>query len=293
MARSLDVSARLTEGREAIAHTQAYVSACHRLGYRQPGLTDYDGQLAEQFDSEAGLDLELLDADCAALAALADVAEENLRIQCRQLVELAAAWRGPGAEAAAEFLRRHCAAAERLTVRLRAAATVCGALRDDLWRWVDAKVTAVVRLDDRVGAQRPAWLAAARAISSGADDTEAATVIEHQVMPYVDNDVRDVWPAAMRSASEGISAAYDAAIAAAGPGAGVVFATPADLDPVIRPDLTGAVAPFPVVPITGPVDGPPAPLPQVVPAAPAKAVVGAAPAGLLDVFLLYTAYSSY
>lgn len=282
MAQRYDVHGRLAEGSEALTHTQAYVSACHRRGYRNPELTGYDGQLADRYDSEAGLDLRVLDTDCAALNALADAADDALRTQRQQLVELDNAWRGPGAGVAAEFLRRHCDAAAQLTARLRAAASGCGALRDELWRLVDAKVAAVLAVDDRVGAHRPSWLEAAHAVNSGSDDERAAEVVEKQVMAYVDNDVRGEWVGALRSAQDGIVAAYGAAVAAAEPGAGVVFAIPGDLGPVVQPDAAGPAVSFPVAAMTGSVDGPPAQPAAVAPGPPGQAVGDPALAAPLD-----------
>ncbi|MGB3283513.1 MAG: hypothetical protein WBA95_00095, partial [Mycolicibacter algericus] len=215
MAPRYDVAARLAEGREAVAHTQAYVSACHRRGYGHPDLTGYDGQLADRYDSEAGLDLRCLDADCAALAALAGAAEDALRRQRGQLDALAAAWRGPGADAAVEFVRRHCESGAQLTARLRAAATGCEVLRDELWRLVDTKVAAVTAVDDRAGAHRPTWLAAAHAVNAGSGDEHAAEVIDKQVIPYVDNDVRGECATAVLSARDGVAGAYRAAAGSA------------------------------------------------------------------------------
>lgn len=248
MAQQYDVAGRLAEGREALAHNQTYVSACHRLGYRHPDLTSYGGQLADCYDSEAGLDLRLLDADCAALSSLADAADDALGRQRAQLAEFATAWRGPGAEAAAEFLRRHCDAGAQLTARLRASATGCAVLRDELWRLVDSKVAAVLALDEGAGAQRPAWLAAAHAVDSGAADEHATAVIEKQVMPYVDNNVRGVWVPAVRSASEGVAAAYRAAVAAVDPAPGVLFTIPGELGPVTPFDQPPAPQAMPVAP---------------------------------------------
>ncbi|OBJ31240.1 hypothetical protein [Mycolicibacter heraklionensis] len=282
MAQRYDVSTRLAEGREAVMHTQTYVSACYRRGYRHPELTGYDGQLAGRYDSEAGLDLQSLDSDCAALNALADTADDALRIQRQQLVELANAWRGPGADVAAEFLRQHCDAAAQLTTRLRAAAAGCGVLRDELWRLVDAKVAAMVAVDERVGAHRHSWLAAAHAVSSGAGEEGAAEVVDKQVIPYVDNDVRGEWVTAIRTAQDGIAAAYGAAIAAAEPGAGVVFAIPGDLGPVHRPEVAAPAVPVPIAPIAGPLDVPPAQTAQVAPDPPAQTMHNAAPAQPLD-----------
>ncbi len=281
MAQRYDVSGRLAEGREAVTHTQGYVSACHRRGYRHSELTGYDGQLADRYDSEAGLDLHSLDTDCAALNALADAADDALRTQRLQLVELDDAWRGPGADVAAEFLRLHCDAAAQLTARLRAAASGCAALRDELWRLVDAKVAVVLAVDERVSAHRSSWLAAAHAVNSGADDEHAAEVVETQVMPYVDNDVRGEWVAALRSAQDGIAAAYGAAVAAAEPGAGVVFAIPGDLGPVVQPDWAGPAGPPAVAAMTGSVDGPPVQPAAVTPGSPGQAGGDPGPAGPL------------
>jgi len=282
MAQRYDVSARLAEGREAVAHTQAYVSACQRRGYRHPELTGYDGQLADRYDSEAGLDLRSLDTDCAALNALADAADDALRTQRQQLVELDNAWCGPGADAAAEFLRQHCDVAAQLAARLRAAAAGCGVLRDELWRLVDAKVAAMVAVDERVGAHRPSWLAAAHAVNSGSDDEGAAEVVETQVIPYVDNDVRSAWVTAIRTAQDGIAAAYGAAIAAAEPGLGMVFAIPGDLGPVVQPEAAGPAVPFPVAVMTGPADVPLLQPAAVAPDPPAPAVSTSEPAKPLD-----------
>ncbi|BBZ24254.1 hypothetical protein [Mycolicibacter hiberniae] len=236
MAARFDVPARLAQGREAVAVTQAYVSACHRRGYRDAELTGYDGQLADRYDSEAGLDLRALDSDCTELRALADAADDALHTQRRHLAALQDAWRGPGADAAAEFLRRHCDTAAALTDRLRAAATGLGVLRDELWRLVDVKVAAVLGVDERVGAQRPAWLSAACAVNAGTADERAVDIVEKQVLAYVDNDVRGDWVAAVRAAQDGIAEAYRTAIAAAGAGPAVWFAVPADLGPIPRPE---------------------------------------------------------
>ncbi|HEU4361309.1 MAG TPA: hypothetical protein VFR27_07335 [Mycobacterium sp.] len=232
MAQRYDVPARLAEGREAVAHTQTYVSACGRRGYQHPDLTASAAQIQDWYDGEDGLDLRVLDDDCAELGAVVDAAEEGLQVQRAQLDELAAAWRGPGAAEATGFLERHCAAGAALTARLHAAAEACGALRDDLWRIVDDKVTAAVDIDDRAAAQRPVWLAAA----GGEMRQATGDIVDRQVKPYVDNDIRIDWLAAMRSAQARVAAAYDAAIAATSPGSGTVFQIPAGLGPRFGPD---------------------------------------------------------
>lgn len=279
MVQQYDVAARLAEGREALAHVQAYVSAGSRLRYRHPDMTGYDGQLIDCYDSEAGLDLRVLDADAAALAALAGAADEALRRQRAQLDELNAVWRGPGAAAAAEFLRRHCDAGTQLTAGLRAAATGCAVLRDELWRLVDAKASAVQALDERVGALRPAWLAAAHSVQSGAADESAVDIIEKQVIPYVDNDVRGAWASSVQPVAAAVEAAYRAAVAAADPSPGAVFAVPGDLGPVAHID-----DPMPVAPVVAaavapvPADPPQANSPANPPASPGEHSGAAAPA---------------
>ncbi|OMC08809.1 hypothetical protein A5735_20135 [Mycolicibacter heraklionensis] len=282
MAQRYDVPGRLAEGREAVERTQTYVSACHRRGYRHPELTGYDGQLADHYDGESGLDLRSLDADCAALNALAAVADDVLRTQRQQLVELDHAWHGSGADVTAEFLRRHCDAAAQLTAGLRAAATACGVLRDELWRLVDDKVAAVLAVDERVDAHRHSWLTAAHAVTSGAADGSAAEVVDKQVMPYVADDVGGEWVAAVRKARDGIDAAYRAAVAAAEPAVGVVFAIPGDLAPVGQSDGAGLGVPSPVVQMAGPGVVPPAQPAAVAPVPPTQAGGNPAPAAALD-----------
>ncbi|MGC2797141.1 MAG: hypothetical protein WA290_11605, partial [Mycobacterium sp.] len=107
MADRFDVAARLAEGRPAVEHTQTYVQACHELGYQQSDLTAHASQVWEWYDTEAGLDLRVLDDDSAELRAAVNAIEEALWVQRAQVTELAAAWRGPGADSAMRFLQRH------------------------------------------------------------------------------------------------------------------------------------------------------------------------------------------
>ncbi|OBJ61430.1 hypothetical protein [Mycobacterium colombiense] len=207
MADRLDVAARLAEGRAAVEHTQTYVQACHALGYQNPDLTTHPAQVREWYAREDGLDLRALDRDCAELRAAGMVATEALRMQRAQVAELAAAWTGPGGDAAVQLLQRHCDTADAVTTELRAAAQRCESLRDNLWYLVDSEVATAVAVDDRVRAQRPAWLTAAAAVTAG-DRDGAADVVREQVMPYVDNDIRNDWLTAMRSASDGVETSY-------------------------------------------------------------------------------------
>ena len=232
-----DVPTRLADGREAVGHSQTYVSVCQRRGFTHPDLTGYPGQLWGWYDGEDGLDLAALDDDCAALWATVGAAEEALRVQRGQLDRLAAAWRGPGSDRAARFLRAHCDTGAALTARLRGAAAACDRLRDDLWRLIDEKVAAAVEIDDRVCAQRPEWLAAA-----GTDSSESDDVIDRQVIPYVANAIAGDWLAAMRATRAGAAAAYETATVAAEPESGVVFPIPDVLGPDFGYDGTSPSA---------------------------------------------------
>ena len=213
MADRYDVAARLAEGWPAVEHTATYVRACQALGYQQPDLTAHPSQVRDWYETEAGLDLRVLDADTAELRAAVTAIEEALWMQRTQVTDLAAAWRGSGAESATRFLQRHCDVAAQVAAHVRAAAEHCAALRDDVWQSVDGKVATAVAIDERRAAERAAWLAAANAVTAGSGDRPAAEVVVHQqLIPYVDNDIRNDWLAAMSSADASVAASYDTAI---------------------------------------------------------------------------------
>lgn len=276
MADRLDVDSRLAEGRVAVEHTQTYVQAGHALGYQHPDLTAHPAQIREWYASEDGLDLRALDRDCAELRAAGVVAAEALRMQRAQVAELAAAWTGAGGDAAVQLLQRHCDTADAVATELRAAAQRCESLRDNLWHLVDSKVATAIAVDDRVRAQRPAWLSAAAAVTAG-NAQGAEDVVRGQVIPYVDNDIRNDWLNAMRSTSEGVGTAYAMVIdrAAAAPAARFEF--PGDLGTSVVPvqlappvdapaprvedpaATVAAAAPAPVAPMPGSVASTPAP----------------------------------
>ncbi|EUA14107.1 putative conserved alanine and proline rich protein [Mycobacterium kansasii 732] len=210
MADRLDVAERLAEGRPAVERTETYLLACRRLGYHHPDLTSRPAQISDWYDSEEGLDLHALDSDCAQLRAACTAISEALRIQRAQVLELATAWAGPGADAAVRFLQRHCDGATTLATEVRAAAQRCESLRDNLWQLIDAKVATAVAIDDRTLAQRSLWSAAAGTVLSGAGERAGAEeVLRGQVMPYVDNDIRGDWLTAMNSTLAGVTASYD------------------------------------------------------------------------------------
>ncbi len=56
-------------------------------------------------------------------------------------------------------------------------------------------------IDDRRLAQRAEWLAAAQTVTTGAGDRAAASeLVDQQIKPFVDNDIRSDWLAAMHRA---------------------------------------------------------------------------------------------
>jgi hypothetical protein len=270
MAERLDVAGRLAEGRPAVEHTQSYVRACQLLGYHDPELTSHPDQIRDWYHSEDGLDLRALDGDCVQLRAAVEAVMEALRMQRAQVDELAAAWTGPGAESAVAFLQRHCDAADTVATEVRAAAQRCESLRDNLWHLVDVKVATAIAVDDRTLAHRPTWMAAAAAVTTGAGDRQTADeIVEHQIKPYVDNDIRIDWLTAMRSAQAGVATSYDMVIDKFAAAAPAYFEIPEDLRPgrapfrpapASAPAATAALAPAAAFPTLAP-DPAPAAIP--------------------------------
>ena len=280
MAERLDVAGRLAEGQPAVEHTQAYVRACQELGYDDPELTSRPSQITDWYDAEQGLDLHALDGDCAQLRAAAGAVTDALRMQRAQVDELAAAWTGPGAESALAFLQRHCDAANAVATEIRAAAQRCESLRDNLWHLVDVKVATAIAIDDRTAANRPAWLAAAMAVTSG--DRTADELVQRQIKPYVDNDIRAEWLTAMRSARAGVATAYDMVIDKFAAAAPVYFEIPEDVTPGRAPFQPAPASTPAVIATLAPA---PAPAPEraaaEVSTPPAPAVTSAPPAPLM------------
>ncbi|SPM32759.1 hypothetical protein MRAB57_558, partial [Mycobacterium rhizamassiliense] len=284
VADRLDVAERLAEGRIAVEHTQAYVRACQALGYQQPDLTSRPSQVRDQFDSEDGLDLRALDHDCTELRAAGDAILEGLRMQRAQAAELAAAWTGPAGEAAGRFLQRHGDAANMVVTEVRAAAQRCESLRDNLWYLLDSKVSSAIAIDDRSQLQRDAWLAAAAVVTGGAGERSTAEqVVGQQVMPYVDNDIRNDWLASMRSSLAGCTAAYDMVINRMAAVPAVYFDSPGNIEPGLpalqpvppnAPELPSATVPSAV---TEPVAAQP-PMVSALPAVPAPDAAPVPPA---------------
>ena len=230
MAERLDVGGRLAEGRPAVDNVGDYVWACHLLGYQNPDLTLHAAQVRDWYSSEDGLDLRALDADRAALDAVAAATENARQLQEQQLGALAGAWQGRGGDASREFLLRHGEASDAAAAAVRKAVDAFTALRDDLWHTVDEKVAAAVAIDDRRRAERAEWLAATRTVTTGAGDRAVASeLIDQQVKPFVDNDIRSDWVTAMQTAMAAVAAAFDAATATLTGEPAPMFEVPGDL----------------------------------------------------------------
>ncbi|MFI5509376.1 hypothetical protein ACIA48_18060 [Mycobacterium sp. NPDC051804] len=290
-----DAASRLAEGRPAVDAIQDYVWACHLLGYEDPDLTLNASQVRDWYGSEDGIDLQALDADCEALRAAASAAEGALARQDAQLASMAVAWGGQGAQASSDFLRRHAEASAGVVAAVRTAAESLSSLRDRLWHSVDGKVAATMAVEGR--GTNPEWRAAAQTVSTGAGDRASASeLVDQEVKPFVENDIRSEWLTAMRSAMAAVTEAYDATAAELASEVHVVFDVPGELGPSWSPspgeDIatvpagTGSVAAAPVgaaVPAGAPVawsappsSAPPAPIPAAIPPS-AEALAPAAP----------------
>jgi hypothetical protein len=233
MAEKLDVASRLAEGRPAVDNIQTYVLACHVLGYTNPDLTLHASQVSDWYDSEDGLDLRALDADCGALEAAVAATEDALTRQDDQLGALSAAWWGCSADLSREFLRMHGEASSAAAAAVRTTAGALAALRDNLWHTVDEKVAAAIAAEGRAPDE---WLAAAQTVTTGAGDRAAASErIDREVKPFVDNDIRTGWLTAMRSAIGAVTDSYDAATAELTAEPDAVFEVPGDLGPSWTP----------------------------------------------------------
>ncbi|MBP2453891.1 hypothetical protein [Mycolicibacterium lutetiense] len=233
---SLDVAARLDEGQSAVDTIAEYVWACQLLGFSHPDLTRYRDQVHDWYAAEDGLDLRVLDAECASLAAAAAAAEQAERLQGSHFQDLSQAWQGAGARASTGFLDRHARCAAQVATGIRGAAATLGRLRDNLWQAVDAKAAAAIQIEGRQAGQRGTWLAAARTVSTGAGDRSAASeLIDAQVKPFVANDIGGEWLTAMRGMTRAVADAYAQALTALRAEVSPMFGIPGELGPVWLP----------------------------------------------------------
>jgi hypothetical protein len=280
MAEPFDVAARLAEGRAAVDNVGEYAWACHLVGYQNPDLTLHAAQVRDWYGSEDGLDLRALEADRAALDAAATATDSAQRLQEQQLGTLAGAWQGRAGDASREFLLRHGEASAAAASAVRSAVHALAALRDDLWRATDGKVEAATAIEARRQTERAEWLAATRTVTTGAGDRAVASeLIDQQVKPYVDNDIRWEWLTAMQKAMAAVSAAYDDATSVLTGEPAAPFEVPGDFGPASMPSPPSS---GPVAEVAGTVPAawtnppPAAVVPGLGPtAAPAPAIPGA------------------
>ncbi|MCV7302415.1 hypothetical protein H7J93_22580 [Mycobacterium barrassiae] len=230
MAETYDAGSRLAEGQPATETVQDYVWACHLVGYQDADLTLHASQVRDWYGSEDGIDLRALDADCEALRSAATAVEGVLARQEAQLVLMPVVWRGQGARASREFLRRHGETSATVVSAVRTAVESLTSLRDRLWRSIDGKVAAAVAVESR--AANPDWRAAVQTVTTGAGDRATASeLVELEVKPFVENDIRGEWLTAMRSAVAAVTDAYDAAVAELTSQSAVAFEVPGDFGP--------------------------------------------------------------
>ena len=290
MAEKLDATSRLAEGLPAVDNIQNYVWACHLIGYQCPDLTLHASQVRDWYGSEDGLDLSALAADCASFERVVAATEQALLRQDDQIVAMSAAWSGYGADASREFLRRHGEASAAAAAAVRTAAEALASLRDRLWHTVDGKVATALAVEDRVP-QRAEWLAAAHTVMTGAGDrAEASELVDQQVKPFVDNDIRAEWLAAMRSALAAVADSYEAATAELSAESAALFDVPGDLGPSWTPPpraddvatTPAAASPAPVAAVPASWSAPPAATPMATTPMPATPPLTPPPASPLE-----------
>ncbi|WP_395308084.1 hypothetical protein V4U86_22320 [Mycobacterium sp. AMU20-3851] len=274
----------LAPGLPAVQVMSEYVRAVRLLGHPTPEPT----RLHAAYTAEDGMDLQALDADARALSVAAATAEETLLLQDQVRRALDGAWRGVGAQAAVEELRRHAMAAAGVVDGLRGAAVALDELRNRLRQLVDDKLEATLEVEAR--GTRTEWLGAARTVTTGAGDRAAASeLVDQRVAPFVAHDIGVDWVSSMRDTEDAIRRAYREAAA------GTVAATfdhpgpftppraePAAAERVWAPPpapaaMTAPAAYIPAPPAPDPAAGP-APAEAAPPTMPAPVMPAAAPA---------------
>ncbi|MEE9243422.1 MAG: hypothetical protein V3U55_05185, partial [Mycobacterium sp.] len=111
-----------------------------------------------------------------------------------------------------------------------------GAVREALWRVVDAKVDAVVGIESRAQAQRADWLAASATVRTGVGDRAvAAQLVDQAVKPFVESSVGSDCLAVMRTATTAVTDAYQRAVAEIVAERQPVFEMPGDIEPALGP----------------------------------------------------------
>lgn len=253
MTGQFDVTGRLAEGQPAVDTVNTYVSACAAIGFVHPDLTAHAGQVNGWYGTEAGMDLQALDADCARLRAAMAATEHARDLQDGQAGALAESWAGSGGRSAQEFLRRHSDASAMAAAAVGAAAEVLAELRDGLWRNVDAKVVVTQAIADRN--ESAEWREAARTVLTGAGDrVTASELVDLRVKPFVADEIGTGWVDAMRTSTEDVAACYDEAIAELTTQRAPVFEVPVDWGPAPVHAASAAAIESPTA--SAPADGP-------------------------------------
>lgn len=257
-----------------------YAAACLAVG-RGGIAVDRIRELASRED---GLSLSALDADAAALGAVAAEAEEALSAERRAAGVLAAAWRGRSGSAATDLVEGQCATAASVLAALREAAEVLERLRGRLARQLEAREEAGVRIADRRAGEHPRWLAWSRAVLDGTADEATAAAVAAQVGPYVETDIAGDWVSAMTAITESVAAAYREALRVLGERPAARFAIPSAPRRTGVPGA-GAAAPPGVVPpgaAPQPGAGTQVPIPAPALASPGPVAFTAGPPALPD-----------
>ena len=272
----------LEAGAPAVEVMTEYVRACRRLGHTVPE----PARLHAAYTAEDGLDLQALDDDHRTLSASVTAVQDALLLQEQARRALAAAWRGTGAQAAADHLARHAEAAGTAVDGLRATAAALAELRNRLWQLIDAKSSTAQDIEAR--GMRAEWLSASRTVTTGAGDRAAASeLVDMQVAPFVANDIAIDWVSAMRETESAVRQAYRDAAAAIAAQVSVVFDRPglSAPIPVAAESVSAPATPAPVAPAgfvagSAPADAAPAQIPVGPAVAPAAvpSAVAAAPA---------------
>lgn len=277
-----DVAGRLAQGRPSVEALSEYVWAAHQVGFTDVDLTLHPGQVRDWYGAEDGMDLAVLERDCASLDAAVRATLDALAVQEEQTGVLTGAWQGVGAQAARQFLHRHGVASAAVADALTAAATALQRTLEQLWRAVDAKVDTTVDIESGVGAAREQWRAAAHTVTTGAGDRVAATeLVDGAVKPFVENKIGGEWLTAMQATGATVTEAYRTAAAEISGRAPARFDIPGELGPnapsVASPAApSAAVTPAPAA-VSAPAVGPAATAPAAWTAPPPAATPAAAP----------------
>lgn len=256
MADTSDVPGRLAQGRPAVEAMSEYVWAAHQMGFTDPDLTLHPGQMRDWYGTEDGMDLVVLQRDCAALDAAVRATREALAVQEDQAGVVSGAWYGSGAQAARQFLHRHGVASASVAEALAGAAATLRRTVEQLWRAVDAKVETTVAIESEVGAAREQWRTAAATVTSGAGDRAAAAeLVDGAVKPFAQNRIGAEWLAAMQATGSTVAEAYRAATAEIAGRAPAVFEIPGVLGPTPSSVSPPTALPSPSAPaaVPGPV----------------------------------------